>query len=517
MMVRVDWSAVLEALMKRCSGEAREGQSASLGLLGAHLQGATGPGIARMGAQSECMEESNHHPALWRKGGITTRRLTWAEAGFIVLCSAEKMKILVVGGGGREHALAWKLGQSAQVRKIWCVPGNGGISAEAECCEGSVADVKGLADLASRLGADLTVVGPEQPLVLGIADEFSRRGLALLGPSSDAAQLEGSKVFAKKFLERHQIPTAAPYGIFDSAVDAYTALCAVDWPVVVKADGLCGGKGVLVTSSPDEATAFLERVMEKREFGDAGSRVILEEALPGKELSYIVLTDGKRFVPLAASRDCKRAFDGDAGPNTGGMGAISSATLVSRKLEETILAEIVEPTIAGLTRDAKPYSGFLYFGLMLTEDGPKVLEFNCRLGDPETEALVMRMDFDFAETLARAARGELTTQSLGWKPGASVSVVLAAEGYPGRPRTGQAIKGLGRRTEDKGVCIFHSGTRQEGNIYYVSSGRALVVSATGENVQAARERVYETIQSISFEGMHFRTDIGAEAGEAAHA
>lgn len=319
------------------------------------------------------------------------------------------MKILIIGGGGREHALAWKLRQSPQVDHIWCLPGNAGIADVAECLAGSVADVEQIAKVAQVLGPDLTIVGPEQPLVLGIADEFQKHGLPLLGPSRASAQLEGSKVFAKEFMSRRGIPTAPTYGVFDNAVDAYTSLCEVDWPVVVKADGLCAGKGVLVTSSPDEATAFIERLMEKREFGEAGQHVIIEEGIDGVEISYIVLTDGESFVPLAPARDYKRAFDGDAGPNTGGMGAISSDDLLSGELEKEIRDRIVSPTISGMAREGHRYRGFLYFGLMITKNGPKVLEFNCRLGDPETEVLVMRMDFD----LAAAANAVL---SGGWPP-----------------------------------------------------------------------------------------------------
>ncbi|HKW88239.1 MAG TPA: phosphoribosylamine--glycine ligase [Candidatus Acidoferrales bacterium] len=424
------------------------------------------------------------------------------------------MKVLIIGGGGREHALAWKLRQSPQVEHRWCAPGNGGIGEDAECVEANLTDVVSLANLAEKLKADLTVVGPEQPLVLGVADEFSKRGLRLVGPSREAARLEGSKVFAKQFMQRYGIPTAATYGIFDSAVDAYTELCEVDWPVVVKADGLCGGKGVLVTSSPDEATSFIERLMEKREFGDAGKAVILEEGLAGHEISYIVLTDGSGFLPLAPSRDYKRAFDGDQGPNTGGMGAICSNDLISAELETLIQTKIVRPTIAGMAKDGKLFKGFLYFGLMVTSGGPKVLEFNCRLGDPETEALVMRMNFDLCEALKLASDGELRNFRMNWEPKASACVVVAAKGYPGKPETETRIDGL--KSSTAGATIFHSGTRRDGDSYYTNSGRVLTVAANGGSVSEARRRAYGAVKQISFEGMHYRKDIGSEAGDVAH-
>src|SRR5437879_1401459 len=286
------------------------------------------------------------------------------------------MKVLVIGGGGREHALVWRLKESSRVDRVVCAPGNGGILAEAECVAAEAGDVGGLVALAERLGPDLTVVGPELPLVRGIADEFSKRNWRIVGPTKRAAQIEGSKIFAKEFLRRHNIPTAELYGCYDSPGDAYSALCAVDWPVVVKADGLCAGKGVLVTASPDEATGFIERLMEKRELGAGGERVLLEETLEGEELSYIVLTDGERAAPLAPARDHKRAFDGNQGPNTGGMGAYTSDTLLPAALEGTVVEPIVQPAIRGLRGDGIPYRGFLYFGLMLTAQGPKVLEFN---------------------------------------------------------------------------------------------------------------------------------------------
>lgn len=421
----------------------------------------------------------------------------------------------MIGGGAREHALIWKLRQSSRVEGLWCLPGNGGIAEIAECIEGKAGDVQTVAETAARLKTDLTIVGPEQPLVLGVADEFQKRGLPLLGPSRAAAQLEGSKVFAKEFMGRHGIPTAHPYGVFDNAVDAYTSLCEVDWPVVIKADGLCAGKGVLVTSSPDEATAFIERLMEKGEFGDAGKRVIIEEGLSGRELSYIVLADGERFVPLAPSRDYKRAFDGDAGPNTGGMGAISTSNLLPTDDEAKIQARIVRPTLLGISRDVGKYLGFLYFGLMITSDGPKVLEFNCRLGDPETEALVMRMDFDLAAAMRAAIEGKLGDFRAKWSPTASACVVLAAGGYPTKPQQGKKITGIDELKQDSGLAVFHGGTQRKEHEYYTNSGRVLTVAASGTSLAEARKRAYAAAQQISFEGMHYRKDIGMEAGNAA--
>jgi len=418
------------------------------------------------------------------------------------------MKILVLGGGGREHALVWKLRQSPAVEKIWCAPGNGGIANDAECLALDLSDVKATADLAAKLGADLTIVGPELPLVLGVADEFARRGLLLLGPVQKAAQLEGSKIFAKEFMARHGIPTAAIYGTYDSAIDAYTALCAVDWPLVIKADGLCAGKGVLVTSSPDEATSFIESAMEKREFGDAGRRLLLEEGLAGEELSYIILTDGKNFIPLAPTRDHKRAFDRDQGPNTGGMGAYSTDDMLPPEFEKKIQDTIVRPTLAGLEKDAIPYKGFLYFGLMLTPEGPKVLEYNCRLGDPETQAIMLRADFDLAQACLDAAQGKLGAIAAKWKPGASVCVVVASEGYPANPKTGKLISGLKEAAGVTGAVIFHAGTKREGDKYYTSGGRVLGVGSSDQYLAADLATCYDAISRISIDGAHFRRDIG---------
>jgi phosphoribosylamine---glycine ligase len=419
------------------------------------------------------------------------------------------LKVLVIGSGGREHALCWKFRQSPIIDKVYCAPGNGGIENDAECLALDVQDVAAAAALAAKIGAGLTVAGPELPLVCGIADEFARHGLKILAPSREAAQLEGSKVFAKKFMDRHGIPTAALYGIFDSAVDAYAELCGVDWPLVIKADGLCAGKGVLVTSSPDEATAFIDRLMDRRDFGDAGSHVILEEGLVGEELSYIILTDGKDFIPMAPTRDYKRAFDGNQGPNTGGMGAYSTDDILPRELESKIIDTVVRPTLRGLAADGIAYRGFLYFGLMLTSEGPKVLEFNCRLGDPETEAIVLRADFDFAQACLDAVEGNLAAVHAKWAPQAAVCVVMASEGYPGHPKTGLPITGIAPGQTLPNVVVFHAGTRRDSSTYYTSGGRVLMPSSAAESLSQARHHIYDVASSIAFPGAHYRGDIAA--------
>jgi phosphoribosylamine---glycine ligase len=429
------------------------------------------------------------------------------------------MKILVIGGGGREHALVWKLRQSRSVNKVWCAPGNGGIAQEAECLPADTSDVRCLAELAERIGADLTVVGPEQPLVLGIADEFARRRLPLVGPSRECAQLEGSKIFAKDFLRRHKVPTGAVHGVFDSAREARLGLesGSVPWPVVLKADGLCAGKGVLVTESSIEASDFIARAMEQREFGEGGTRLLLEEMLTGPELSLIVLSDGRDFVPLAAARDHKRVLDGDRGPNTGGMGAYSNGEIISADLLRTILETIVRPTLDGLQADGFEYRGFLYFGLMLTSEGPKVLEFNCRLGDPEAQAIIPRIDSDFAETLAATAEGELRRAPLSWSPGASLCVVMASGGYPGAFEVDKRIEGLAEAGAAPGVSLFHSGTKLKDGAYYTSGGRVLAVSALGEDLDQARQNAYEAVKKIRFSGAHYRSDIARAAADATRA
>jgi phosphoribosylamine--glycine ligase len=422
------------------------------------------------------------------------------------------MKILVIGGGGREHALVWRLKQSPRVEKIWCAPGNGGIAADAECIALDAGDVAGLVALAEKTAPDLTIVGPELPLVNGISDAFTQRNWPIVGPSRQAAQLEGSKIFSKEFLLRHKIHTAKMVGYYDSPRDAYAALNAVDWPLVIKADGLCAGKGVFLAPDASQAREFLESAMEKNELGPGGRRVLLEETLEGDELSFIILTDGERYAPMVPTRDHKRVFDGNRGPNTGGMGAYSSDELLPPALRDTVISTIVEPTLNGLANDGIPYQGFLYIGLMLTKNGPKVLEFNCRLGDPEAQAIVARMDFDLAEVLEDVAANRLDRAKLRWKRGASACVVLTSGGYPGKFEVGKKVDGLTSIPQHTGVQVFQSGTRFDHGSLVTSGGRVLGVTATGDSLEAALSLAYQAAEKIHFDGMHYRKDIGASVG-----
>lgn len=413
----------------------------------------------------------------------------------------------MIGGGGREHALVWKLKQSALI-KIWCVPGNGGILGEAECLAADVGDVAAILALSQKIHPDLTVVGPELPLVNGLTDAFRQRNWPIVGPSRQAAQLEGSKIFSKEFLLRHKIPTAKMNGAFDSAEDARNALGSVGWPVVMKADGLCAGKGVFLAPDRSAAEDFIHRVMEKAELGAGGKRILLEETLEGDELSFMILTDGESYASLVPTRDHKRVFDGNEGPNTGGMGAYSTDDLLPDELRRTILEKILEPTLRGLAADGILYQGFLYIGLMLTKAGPIVLEFNCRLGDPETQAIVARMDFDLAEVLRDVAAGKLEPSKLRWRPGSSACVVLASEGYPGKFASGKLIQGLTSINKQSGVVVFHAGTKREGTQIVTNGGRVLGVTASGSRLDGALAAVYSAVANIHFEGMHYRKDIG---------
>jgi phosphoribosylamine--glycine ligase len=396
------------------------------------------------------------------------------------------------------------------VEKIWCAPGNGGIADLAECVPVDASDVGALVALAERLKPDFTVVGPEAPLVAGIRNKFECRGMRLVGPSQRDARLEGSKIYAKQFMDRYAIPTPTLYGDFESPIEAIRALDAVDWPVVIKADGLCAGKGVLVAESRAEAEAFIRRVMQKHELGPGGTRLLFEHALKGEELSFIVLTDGKTFMPMAPTRDHKRVFDGDRGPNTGGMGAFTMDGMITPKYESLILKDIVCPTIKGLSEEGIPYTGFLYFGLMLTPNGPSVLEYNCRLGDPETQPIMMRMDFDLAVAFDAVVCRKLDTVKPAWKSGASACVVIASGGYPGSFETGKVISGLAEAAALPDVAVFHAGTKREGDSIVTAGGRVLGVTATGDSLPQAVQKAYEAAGKIHFDGAQYRTDIGAK-------
>jgi phosphoribosylamine---glycine ligase len=421
------------------------------------------------------------------------------------------MKILVIGGGGREHALVWKLAQSSSVEHVWCAPGNAGIAQEAECMAADPGDVPSLVELAARLNPDLTVVGPELPLIHGIADAFAAKGWPIVAPSQQAAQLEGSKIFTKQFLQRHGIATPKMLGVYESSREAIAALDHVSWPLVIKADGLCAGKGVLIAPDRAAAVEFLEGAFDRNELGPGGRKVLFEEAIEGDELSFIILADGEKYAPLVPTRDHKRVFDGNKGPNTGGMGAYSTDGLLGAAMRRTIEEQIIEPTMQGLKADGVSYRGFLYFGLMLTASGPQVLEFNCRLGDPETQAIMARVDFDLAEVLMDAANGQLKASKLKWKSGASVCVVAASAGYPGKFESGKEIRGLTSLSSDTGVKVLHAGTKKIADTIVTAGGRVLGVTASGESLDTALAKAYSAMDKIEFDGKHFRRDIGASS------
>jgi phosphoribosylamine--glycine ligase len=420
------------------------------------------------------------------------------------------MRILVIGNGGREHALVWKIAQSQRVSKLICAPGNAGIAESAECAPIPATDINKLATFASEQKIDLTLVGPEAPLCAGIVDVFNARGLRIFGPNKRAAQLEGSKALAKQILLKYNVPTARA-AIFNNAGDARAHLRKVGAPIVVKADGLAAGKGVTVASSVEEAEQAIAEIMEQKVFGAAGAQVVIEECLRGEELSAMAFVDGKSFQLLASAQDHKRALDGDRGPNTGGMGAYSPTPWQDEKFTEQI-AEIFRRTLAGLRAEGIEYRGVLYAGLMITQRGPQVLEFNCRFGDPETQVVLPRMDFDLVGAAEATLNGSLDRLALKWKREAAVCVVLAAGGYPGRYQRGQPIAGLKEAAKSDKVCVFHAGTRRNaGGQIVADGGRVLGVTALGENIEKAARRAYDAVQQIHFDGAHFRRDIAARA------
>jgi phosphoribosylamine--glycine ligase len=420
------------------------------------------------------------------------------------------MKILVLGGGGREHALVWKLRQSARVSKVYCAPGNGGISNEAECPPVDLKSLDSMVRLAQEIQPDLTIVGPELPLTLGVVDEFTLRGWPVFGPTKAAAQLESSKSFAKEFMQRHRIPTAA-YAICDSMDEVQDALSHLHAPVVVKADGLAAGKGVVMAASKEEATNAAAEMLSGAMVGEAGARVVLEECLTGDEVSFLVLSDGERVAPLVAAQDHKRVGDGDCGPNTGGMGAYSTAEILDDTMRDWLVHHIAQPVVAGMKAEGAEYKGLLYCGLMMTARGPMVLEFNCRFGDPETQPILMRLESDLVEALEASVQGRVSEGDFKWSDDASVCVVMASGGYPGAFESGKKISGLDEARAIEGVKVFHAGTSKRNAEFYTSGGRVLGVTARAAELETAVQRAYEACGKIRFEGAHYRKDIGARA------
>jgi phosphoribosylamine--glycine ligase len=420
------------------------------------------------------------------------------------------MKVLVIGGGGREHALVWKLSQSPRVKEVLCAPGNGGISQSARCLTIAADDLEGLVRFAQDEKIDLTVVGPELPLTMGIVDLFHKEGLRIFGAAKGAAQLEGSKAFAKDLMRQYNI-SSARYRVFDDHDEATAYIKKEGTPIVVKADGLAAGKGVILAETEQEAIDALDAIMVKRVFGEAGDRVVIEEWLEGEEASFIAFSDGEYVLPLASSQDHKAIYDADKGPNTGGMGAYSPAPVVTPDVHDRIMNGIMIPTVKALAAEGYPYQGVLYAGLMINEGEPKVLEFNCRLGDPETQPIFMRMGGDLVPVMKACIEGDLTGVELSWDQRTAVCVVMASQGYPGSYEKGKRIQGLDKVKAMEGVFVFHAGTAFKDGNYMTAGGRVLGVTGLGKGIKEAMERAYRAVSEITWEGVHFRTDIGKKA------
>ncbi|MEN8222400.1 MAG: phosphoribosylamine--glycine ligase [Acidobacteriota bacterium] len=416
------------------------------------------------------------------------------------------MKVLVIGSGGREHALIWKISQSKRVDKIFAIPGNCGIGELAENIEIDATNIIEIADFAQKEEIHLTIVGPELPLSLGIVDEFNKRNLKIFGPTQKAAQIESSKVFAKEFMKKNKIPTSK-FKVFNSAVDAVNYLKEVEFPVVIKTDGLAAGKGVFVCKDKKEAEESVRTILLESKFGKAGEQIIIEDFLEGQELSFIVISDGKRALPMATSMDYKKAYENDEGPNTGGMGAISPSPIITEKLFNEIMKTIITPTIEGMRFEGKEFRGVLYAGLMITSKGPITLEFNARFGDPETQALMLRLQSDIVDIFEGSVEGSLFDVETKWDENVSACVVLASEGYPGNYETGVEIDGL-KRAKASGSEVFHAGTKSEGNKYYTAGGRVLNVCAKDKTLRDTMEQIYDSIQFIKFDNIFYRKDIG---------
>lgn len=415
------------------------------------------------------------------------------------------MKILVIGGGGREHAVCWALSKSTNVSKIYAAPGNGGISDIAQCVPINPMEFQKLVSFAENEGIDITICPMDAPLVAGIVDAFQEVGLLIFGPNKHAAQIEGSKSFAKNFMEKYNIPTAK-YGVFNDFEAAMLHIMKSDFPVVIKADGLAAGKGVLICASPESAQEALDNILNKQTFGDAGKTVVIEEYLRGVECSMLCFCDGENILPMTSAKDHKAAFDRDYGPNTGGMGVISPNPKYTREISERVLEEIFKPTMEGFKQEGINFVGVLFVGLMLTEDGPKVIEYNCRLGDPETQAVLMRLETDFLDCVMACVNKKLDNFELKWKNSAVCCVVAASKGYPEEPKIGFEIYGL--KDFDSDVQIFHAGTKKDDNTFFTNGGRVLNVVGSGKNMEEARKNVYKAINNIDFMGMHYRKDIG---------
>jgi phosphoribosylamine--glycine ligase len=420
------------------------------------------------------------------------------------------MKILVIGSGGREHAICWKLSQSPHAPALYCAPGNAGMASFASCFPADLGDPGSLANLAESVAADLTVIGPEAPLVAGVADVFASRNLRLVGPSQAAAQLEGSKIFAKQFMARRLIPTAQFTACHSPESARAAAGLEFDFPVVIKADGLAAGKGVRIAEDAAQLDLAINDLMVDRVFGEAGSRVVLEECLKGREASVMIFTDGRDYEMIVPAQDYKRALDGDRGPNTGGMGSFSTPGLIDEATLDRIRREVIEPTLEGMMEEGNPFRGVLYAGLMLTSDGPKVIEYNARMGDPETQAVLARLDSDLVEVFDAIASGRLGGQRVRWSDDSTVCVVAASGGYPGEFEKGKPVCGLDEAGSVEGVVVFHAGTmRDEQGSFLTSGGRVLGVTARAQSLARARERAYGALSRISFDGLHYRKDIAA--------
>ena len=417
------------------------------------------------------------------------------------------MQVLVIGGGGREHALVWKIKQSPKVEKIFCAPGNAGTAEIAENISIAADDIKGLLEFALQKEIGLTVVGPEQPLVKGIVDKFEEKGLRIFGPNERAAELEGSKSFSKDIMKKYELPTAK-YKTFNSADIAKKYVKIKNCPLVVKADGLAAGKGVLLCQTTDEALAAVDSIMGKRSFGEAGDQIVIEEFLEGEEISVLAFCDGKTILLMDSAQDHKAAYDGDKGPNTGGMGAYSPAPIFTETMRQKVRDRIMLPMIRAMQQEGRPYKGVLYAGLMLTKTGPQILEFNARFGDPETQPLLARMDSDIVPIFEACIDGTLDQCSLEWKNESSVCVVMAAKGYPNSYNKGMPISGFKDANELPGVMVFHAGTKQHDGEVLTSGGRVLGVTAIGENITTAICRAYEAVEKIQWDGIHYRKDIG---------